>query len=184
MEELNIGVNIKIHSYKHDKSIHRVWNNATVLKAGQKEIVLGNYKTRVIESNGRFWNTKEPAICFFYEEEWFNIISMLKENGIYYYCNISSPAIYDGEAIKYIDYDLDLRVDSDYHFKILDKDEYQYNAKLMEYPEKLKVVLEASLEKVIQLVKGKVGPFNHEVINKYFEQYRQLNTKIKENING
>ena len=170
---------VKIHSYKHDKKIHRVWNNVTVLDFNEEVLVVGNYKARVVESNGRYWNTKEPAICFFYSNEWFNVIAMLKEDGIHYYCNISSPYVYDDEAIKYIDYDLDLRVDSKFNYRILDKDEYKYHAKVMEYPEKLRVVIESSLEKVIDMVKRRVGPFDLEVVMKYYTDYKKVNSKIK-----
>ena len=169
---------VKIHSYKHDKTIHRVWNKITVLEENEHELVVANYKTRVVESNGRYWNTKEPAICFFYDDEWFNIIAMLKDDGIYYYCNISSPYIFDDEAIKYIDYDLDLRVDSKYTYRVLDRDEYRYHGKIMDYSPKLKEVLEASLDKVIGMVKGREGPFNHNVVLKYFDLYKSLNTRI------
>ena len=181
---IEVGKNIRIHSYKHDKTIHRVWANAIALELSNHEVVVGNNKTRVIESNGRYWNTKEPAICFFYNNQWYNIIAMLKEDGIHYYCNISSPYLYDGEAIKYIDYDLDLRVDPNYRFKILDKDEYRLHAKLMEYPEKLKVILEDSLDKIIALVKERKGPFEHEVVMKYFNQYQKINNKLEEKNNG
>ena len=108
----------KIHSYKHDKTIHRVWNNIVVLDKSEHEVVIGNYKTRVVESNGRYWNTKEPAICFFYDNEWFNVIAMLKEDGIHYYCNISSPYVFDDEAIK-----------------------YKHHANIMNYPPELKEVV-------------------------------------------
>ena len=170
---------VKIHSYKHDKKIHRVWNNVTVLDFNDEVLIVGNYKARVVESNGRYWNTKEPAICFFYNNEWFNVIAMMKEDGIHYYCNISSPYVYDDEAIKYIDYDLDLRVDSKFNYRILDKDEYKYHAKIMEYPEKLKVVIESSLDKVIDMVKRRVGPFDLEVVMKYYNEYKKVNSKIK-----
>lgn len=170
---------VKIHSYKHDKSIHRVWNNVTVLDFDEEMLVVGNYKARVVESNGRYWNTKEPAICFFYKNEWFNVIAMMKEDGIHYYCNISSPYVFDDEAIKYIDYDLDLRVDSKFNYRILDKDEYKFHAKLMDYSPKLKVVIESSLEKVIEMVKNKVGPFDLDVVMKYYNEYKKINQKIK-----
>lgn len=170
---------VKIHSYKHDKKIHRVWNNVTVLDFDEDTLIVGNYKTRVVESNGRYWNTKEPAICFFYNNEWYNIIAMLKEDGIHYYCNISSPYVYDDEAIKYIDYDLDLRVDSKFNYRILDKEEYKYHAKIMEYPPKLKAVIENSLENVIEMVKNKVGPFDYEVVKKYYDQYKKVNNKLR-----
>ena len=169
----------KIHSYKHDKKIHRVWNNVTILDFDEEKLVVANYKTKVIEANGRYWNTKEPAICFFYNNEWFNVIAMMKEDGIHYYCNISSPYVYDDEAIKYIDYDLDLRVDSKYNYRILDKDEYKFHAKLMDYSPKLKAVIESSMEKVIEMVKNRMGPFNLEVVMKYYNQYKKVNPKIK-----
>ena len=169
---------IKIHSYKHDKSIHRVWNNVTVLQDNGHEVVLGNYKTRVVESNGRYWNTKEPAICFFYDDRWYNVIAMLKNDGIYYYCNISSPCVYDGEAIKYIDYDLDLRIDADYNYKILDMEEYNYHANLMNYSEKLKFVIEENLKELIKRVEKREGPFSHEMVKAYYELYKELNDNI------
>lgn len=170
---------VKIHSYKHDKNIHRVWNNVTVLDFDDDVLVVANYKARVVESNGRYWNTKEPAICFFYSKEWYNVIAMFKEDGIHYYCNISSPYVYDEEAIKYIDYDLDLRVDTKFSYRVLDKEEYKYHAKIMEYSPKLKAVIEHSLEEVIDMVKERKGPFNIDLVQKYYEEYKKVNNKIK-----
>ena len=178
--EINVLDNVKIHSYKHNKKIHRVWNNITVLDNNPHELVVANFKTKVVESNGRYWNTKEPAICFFYDDKWYNVIAMLKEDGIYYYCNVSSPYIFDGEAIKYIDYDLDLRVDANYQYKILDREEYKYHAKIMNYDEKLKVVIEHSLEDIIKLATNKEGAFNHDVVMKYFDMYKKYNKFLKE----
>jgi protein associated with RNAse G/E len=94
---------------------------------------LNDNKTKVIESDGRCWRTKEPAIMYFYKNSWYNVIGQLKKNGIYYYCNIASPYVIDGNTIKYIDYDLDLRVFPNGSYKILDKGEYKYHSKLMNY---------------------------------------------------
>lgn len=170
---------VKIHSYKHNKAIHRVWNNISVLDVKDHEVVVANYKTRVVESNGAFWNTREPAICFFYDDKWYNIIAMMKKDGIHYYCNISSPYLYDGEAIKYIDYDLDLRVDNNYHYKILDRKEYRYHAELMGYSAKLQEVIEHSLQEVIELVKKKEGPFDHQLVLNYLKDYQKINHNVK-----
>ena len=103
----------------------------------------------------------------------------MKDDGIHYYCNISSPYVYDDEAIKYIDYDLDLRVDSKFNYRILDRDEYKFHAKLMDYSPKLKTVIESSLEKVIEMVKKRVGPFDLELVMKYYNEYKKVNPKIK-----
>ena len=50
---------------------------------------------------------------------------MFREDGIYYYCNLSSPFVCDEEALKYIDYDLDIKVYPNGKYHLLDEDEYE-----------------------------------------------------------
>ena len=57
----------------------------------------------------------------------------LKKDGIFYYCNIATPYIIEEKTIKYIDYDLDLRVFPSGEYKILDRMEYKYHKKIMHY---------------------------------------------------
>ena len=66
---------------------------------------------------------------------------MMRETGIYYYCNLASPAIYDGEAVKYIDYDLDYKIFPDGSIILLDEDEYDEHRKSMNYPEEIDGIL-------------------------------------------
>ena len=69
-----VGAPIQIHSYKHNGHIHRIWNETTVLKGTQNLIIGANDRTLVTESDGRTWITREPAICYFHSQYWFNII--------------------------------------------------------------------------------------------------------------
>ncbi|MEG0981587.1 MAG: DUF402 domain-containing protein, partial [Erysipelotrichaceae bacterium] len=98
---------VYIQSFKHDGSLHRTWAKAYIIEVSETRIVGVTDRSCVIESDGRVWITREPAICFLYPDRWYNVISMIRKTGIHYYCNIASPSIYDGEAIKNIDYDLD-----------------------------------------------------------------------------
>ncbi len=84
------GTKIQIHSYKHNGQLHRVWESSTVLKSTAEILIGANDRTMVTESDGRTWITREPAIVYFHAKYWFNIIGMLRTDGIYYYCNISS----------------------------------------------------------------------------------------------
>ena len=147
------GETIQIHSYKHNGRIHRVWQETMILK-GTKNIVIGaNEKTLVTESDGRTWLTREPSICYFHAEHWFNIICMLREDGVYYYCNMSSPFVYDNHALKYIDYDLDVKVFPDMSYTLLDEDEYEQHKKEMAYPEVIdKILTEPPTEKQIETI--------------------------------
>ncbi len=174
MKKYNIGDHLNIHSYKHDSKIHRSWDEATFLEENEEYMIFGNYKTLVIESDGRTWKTKEPAIMFFSKKNWFNIIGQIKPNGIYYYCNIASPFVIEESTIKYIDYDLDLRVFPDGSFKILDRGEYQYHKKKMNYSEDLDKILKSELTELINKVRNKEIPFNKEIIDQYYKEYKKV----------
>ena len=171
MEEIKIGKKYVIHSYKHDGKIHRSWDEAVLLKKTPEYLVFGNNKTIVTEVDGRTWKTKEPAIMFFFYDKWFNVIGQIKKDGIYYYCNMASPFIIEDNAIKYIDYDLDLRVFPDSSFKILDKNEYKYHKKKMNYSKNIDTILKNELNFLIAMVKKQELVFNFNTINEYYNEY-------------
>ncbi|MFJ8066561.1 DUF402 domain-containing protein [Psychrobacillus sp. NPDC096426] len=172
------GEMIQIHSYKHNGSIHRVWQETMVLK-GTKNIVIGaNERTLVIEADGRTWVTREPSICYFHAEHWFNIICMLREDGVYYYVNMSSPFVYNDGRLKYIDYDLDVKVFPDMTYTILDEDEYEQHKKEMKYPKEMDGILDRNIEKLISWIKQRRGPFAPDFIEAWTSRYhfnKQLN---------
>ena len=174
MKKYKVGDVLTIHCYKHDGKLHRTWDEATILDIKDDMLVCGNDKTMVNESDGRVHQTNEPAILFFYKDKWFNIIGQLKSQGLFYYCNIATPYLIEDDIIKYIDYDLDLRVFPDGAFRVLDRNEYKYHAKIMNYPEELDSILKRELTKLIELKKSKKEPFLPETIEKYYEIYKNI----------
>lgn len=179
MKNNRIGERYIIHSYKHDGSIHRAWDEAVLLDECNDYLVFGNDRTKVIESDGRSWKTKEPAIMYFFKNNWYNVIGQYKKDGIYYYCNIASPFVIDQNTIKYIDYDLDLRVFPDGAFKVLDRGEYNYHKNKMNYPEKIDVILKEELSNLIELARAKKGPFAKGMVESYYNIYKKCKSEIK-----
>lgn len=165
------GEKIQIHSYKHNGRIHRVWDETTILKATKSIVIGGNDRTMVTESDGRTWITREPAICYFHTQYWFNVIGMIRQDGLYYYCNISSPYVYDQTALKYIDYDLDIKIYPDMTFRLLDEDEYEQHRKEMNYPEVIDRILKHNLEKLIQFIRQRKEPFTPDFIDNWYERF-------------
>ncbi|KIO68172.1 hypothetical protein B4166_2203 [Caldibacillus thermoamylovorans] len=165
------GETIQIHSYKHNGHIHRIWEETTVLKGTNTVVIGGNDRTMVTESDGRTWITREPAICYYHSQFWFNILGMLREDGIHYYCNLSSPFVFDDEALKYIDYDLDIKVFPDMTYVLLDEDEYEEHRKLMGYPDVIDKILKANMEKLIDWIRQKKGPFAPDFVDQWYERF-------------
>ena len=149
MKKLQKGDKLQIQCYKHDGNVHRAWDEAVFLDETKDYMIFGNNKTLVIESHGSVWKTKEPAILYFFKDKWYNIIAQAKDEGVSYYCNIATPYIIEDNTIKYIDYDLDLRVFPNGSFKILDRHEYKYHKKKMNYSDALDKILQVSLSELI-----------------------------------
>lgn len=174
MKNLKENDLVYIESYKHDGSVHRVWAKGLIIENNDKETVVVTDQTCVIESDGRRWLTKEPAVCFFYEDKWFNVISMARKNGIYYYVNLATPSTYDGEAIKNIDYDLDVKVFPDYSYMILDEYEYKIHSEQMQYPDSIKEIMDKQMKELLGMIEKREKPFNHETIEEYLMKYFKI----------
>ena len=174
MRNLKIGDIYTIHCYKHDGTIHRTWNKTMLIDINKDFLVFANEKSRVNNCDGRVWYTKEPAIIYYFKDKWYNVITQFKENGIYYYCNVASPTIIEGKTIKYIDYDLDLRVFPDDSSKILDESEYEYHKEKMNYPEEIDRIVKYELNNLINLFKSKKGPFDKNEVKNYYNIYMKI----------
>lgn len=172
---MKIGDKYKIHCYKHNGEAYQASEETIILDIKDEYIVCGNDMVDVTEPEGHSYKTKELAIIYFYKHNWFNCIAQLKSFGLFYYCNMASPYIIDDNVIKYIDYDLDLRVFPDGGYKILDYNEYKYHKKKMKYPEEIDIIINKELQKLIKMRKNNEGPFDRKEIKKYKDLYKELN---------
>ncbi|MBQ6492701.1 MAG: DUF402 domain-containing protein [Erysipelotrichaceae bacterium] len=174
MCELKIGDSVFVQSYKHNGSIHRTWSKAFVIDVLDDCYVVVTDHSWVVEADRRRWLTKEPAICFYYRNRWFNIISMVRKNGIYYYCNVATPSIYDGEAIKNVDYDLDVKVFPDGTYMVLDENEFEYHCQKMNYSSDIRKICIDAKNELVEMVEKKQIPFDFSYINTYIMKYFEL----------
>jgi hypothetical protein len=140
----------------------------------EEYIIVANKKTKVVEANGRFWHTKEPSVTYFYKKRWFNVIGIIKANGVSFYCNLSSPILYDEEALKYIDYDLDIKVLPDFSYHLLDQNEYRRHKMQMHYPKELCAILENEFKILENMVNSQSTPFDSEHILTWYQKYLNL----------
>lgn len=171
--------NVYIQSFKHDGSLHRTWATGFVIEANERRIVAVTDRALVSEADGRKWITKEPAVCFFYPDRWYNVICMIRKSGVHYYCNIASPSLVDDEAIKNIDYDLDVKIFPNGKFIILDEDEYEQHRRQMNYGARLERVIRRGLQEVLDDIALERSPFGKEEIDELYEKYQEMRKEEK-----
>ncbi len=160
-----------IHGYKHNGKLYKTWDEAILLDETDDYYVFGNNNTKVTKIFGKSWNTKETAILFYFKDNWYNVVAQLKKNGIYYYCNLASPVIIENKTIKFIDYDLDLRIFHDNTYKVLERAEYEYHKRIMRYPKDLQKIINYKLKELIKRFNYREIPFDNDVIRKYEKEY-------------
>ncbi len=178
MKKMKEGEKLIIHCYKHNGVLYETSKEAIVLEDNDDYLVIGNKNALVTKNDGRKWYTKEPAIIFFYKKKWFNVIAQFKKIGLFYYCNIASPYIIEDNTIKYIDYDLDLRVFPDGGFKILDRNEYKYHKKIMRYSKEIDMIVKHSLNELIEMKRNNKDLFSDEVIQHYYNIYKSVDNSL------
>jgi protein associated with RNAse G/E len=175
------GDSVSIHAYKHNGNLYRVWEKAIVYQNNKDVLILINEDVLVTELNGRRWKTNEPAVWFFYKNEWFNVISMFKTKGINYYCNLASPFITEDDTVKYIDYDLDVKIFHDNSYKILDLREFNRNRLDWKYPHKIIENVWEGVERIKKMVKGRQGVFDHAYVQEIWNDHIKKTDKPRLN---
>lgn len=167
-----IGTKIVLESRKHDHSLHRRWQENVILDQDEHTVVGFNDSTIVQEHNKPLWLTKYPAIFYFDKRYWFNIVLILT-NQPFYYCNLSSPFYYNRGMIQYIDYDLDVIVQLNGDYKIVDEEEYKENCLFYGYPKQVQDKISVHLNILIDWIQNNKKFFKQEKREIYYELYEQ-----------
>ncbi len=163
---------IKIMSFKHNGYIHRIWSKAYVVSVDKDKIIVCTKRSCVTESTGRKWFTREPAILYFYLNRWYNTIAMLRPDGVYYYTNLASPAVFDNGSIKYIDYDVDVKTVKHESYKIMDMTEFYCHKYSMEYSNELEDRIMSTVNEVIEKFENNEEPFCDNDAYNYYDSLK------------
>lgn len=175
-----IDKKIMVHAYKRNGWLYRVWEFPKVIDITKKYVCVSLYNSQVITSdkdsdrNFRSKNLKN-SFWFFFKDEWFNIIATLVDSKtIMYYVNIASPYIYEEEAIKYYDFDLDIKMKNRTldTYKILDQHEFDENKILYNYEQG---VIDIALKTTEKFKNEKfrndlLSKLNVELLNEYMKK--------------
>lgn len=169
---------LDIISYKHDGELHRVWKDVVKIHESKDLVVIVNNKVDVIDGDGRRWKTREPAICYFFKNYWFNVICMIRTNDVYYYCNLSSPFIIDEEGLKYIDYDLDVKLFPDGEVLLLDRDEFDFNIKNLNYSDEILNIIKYNLKILLDKIEKREEPFDSKYVYEWYNKYLKESNNV------
>ena len=156
-----IGRPVHVVSTKYDGSPHWEFDSFFVMEDGPL-LVATNFAGQVLHNKAGEWPTPFDVRNHFWQDRWYNIMrcDKPKAGGLeYYYCNVTTPTLYDGENVRYVDLDLDVRVHADGRIELLDEDEFVENSERMGYPPEVIDQARHAADELIELATARRFPF-------------------------
>ena len=98
---------------------------------------------------------------FYWMDRWYNVFRFSDPNQQLksFYCNINVPPQFDGEVLSYIDLDIDVLVQPNFAYQVLDLEDFERHAQLYQYPEDIKANTHRALNDLINLIETRSFPF-------------------------
>lgn len=153
---------ITINSRKFDNSLNRSWKCNFLEESSSYWLFVGEFESEIHHQKLGIIRRGTVSYEYYWKEKWFNIFRFHEPEGDlkFYYCNINLPPKFENNVLDYVDLDIDVLVQKDFTFEILDEDEFAENAKLYNYPENLKMETRKALESLLEIIRTKSFPFN------------------------
>ena len=143
---------IVVRVYKYDGREHRTWRARLGKEVGPL-IVLDAVFADEVEHDllGRIASgtiSKE----FYWLDRWYNVFRFDDR----FYCNVTKPPSFDGSLLTYVDLDIDVLVEQDFSYRILDLEDFE----TYPYPAEVKQQARQAVAELISLVAARSFPFN------------------------
>ena len=153
---------ITIRVLKYDGAEHRRWR-ATLSRRDDSLLILDAQFEDEVEHDllgriGRGMRTIE----YYWLDRWYNVFRFLETDGStkLFYCNVNMPPVLSDGTLIYIDLDIDVLVQPDFSYQVLDLEEFEANATRFEYPAQVKAETHAAVDELISLIETRQFPFS------------------------
>jgi len=103
------------------------------------------------------------SIEYYWLDRWYNVFRFIEPDGKLrnFYCNVNLPPSFDGQTLSYVDLDIDILVEPNFSYTVLDLDEFEQNATVYRYPDETKLKARAAVDELARSIETRAFPFNH-----------------------
>jgi protein associated with RNAse G/E len=161
-ERKEIGLEpIVVQTYKFDGVEHRRWR-ARVVKYERPLLILEAAFEEDIQHDllgtiaGGTLSTE-----YYWLNRWYNVFRFCEPDQKLksFYCNINLPPTFDGEVLSYVDLDIDVLVQPDFSYQVLDLEDFEKHSELYSYTREVREKAQQALGELIHLIEAREFPF-------------------------
>jgi protein associated with RNAse G/E len=169
----DIGRPIQIRGTSYDGAPHWLHQAYLVLERSGLIVTQTFAGTEVTTRNGP-WTSQFDTRGHYWTNRWYNVIRLESARGgdsstrpgrslQGFYCNVATPAEFDGENLHYADLQLDVRVfvveNGGLRCEVWDDDEFEEARQRLKYPDSLVSAARAAVSELIRMVESRQFPF-------------------------
>lgn len=154
---------ITMKAYKYNNKLHYESAMQLVEKHAHLKILYGAPKRTLKHyTRGKEFVFDEQSLEFYFNNRWYTVACVIDLEGVvnYYYCNIALPCFFTENEVGFVDLDLDVIIQSDMSYEVVDRDEFEEHKVLFGYPRDLIENTEKALQELIRDIETRKFPFN------------------------
>ncbi len=156
------GRTIVVRACKYDGALHRTWGAELIRQQGSLVVLDAKFPAEIVHELLGTIASGTHSLEYYWLDRWYNVFRFAQPDGKLrnYYCNVNVPARFDGETLSYVDLDLDILVDPNFSYSILDVEDFERNARLYGYTEEVKTNARQALAELVDLIESRAFPFS------------------------
>ena len=156
---------IRVEKTKYDGTIQAAWESRLLDHTGSllRSVVPGGAPVYVLDRSR--WVKSGRTTCMvelYFEDRWYNVWHVRDGTTELWYCNVALPATFDGQTLRWVDLDIDVRCYRDGAPEVLDEDEFEQHRVELGYPAEVVERALAARDEALRLAQERVFPFDYE----------------------
>ena len=152
---------ITVRILKHDGAEHRRWQ-AKLSHQDENLLVLdAEFDSDVSHDLMGEIKRGTRTVEYYWLDRWYSIFRFLDDEGgtRLWYCNINTPPSFADATLTCIDMDIDVVVQPNLSYSVLDEDEFATNSERFSYSDQEKTQVHAALHEIASMIEGRQFPF-------------------------
>ena len=153
---------VEVQAYKYDGTLHRNWGAELIHREGSLVVLDAKFPNEIVHELLGTIASGTQSLEYYWLDRWYNVFRFAQPDGKLrnYYCNVNVPAKFDGETLSYVDLDLDILVDPDFSYRVLDVEDFARNAELYGYTEEVQANARQALDALVSMIETRAFPFS------------------------
>lgn len=151
-----------VHSCKHDGRVHRRWPARVARREGSLIVLDAFFAEEVRHTLIGTIEAGTLSTEFFWTDRWYSVFRFQTPSGrlLKFYCNVNTPPTLESGVLTFVDLDVDVLVQPDYSYEVLDEDEFERHAELYGYPAVYHANVQKALDELRHLIENRQFPFD------------------------